>query len=346
MIKASVVGAGGYAGGELLRILLLHPEAELVAVTDIQRIGERVDAVFPHLSGLTELCIEETDLEKLAAVSDVVFLALPHGQAMPTVQALAAAGKKVIDLGADFRFRDPAVYEAWYKVPHTAPELSKSACYGLPELNRAEVRQAQVIGNPGCYPTSAILALWPLLREGLLKTDTLIVDSKSGVSGAGRTPKTGNLYAECSGSIAAYGVAAHRHTPEIEQQLSLAAGEPLCINFTPHLTPMPRGILSTSYGTLKEGLAEPDLAAVYDAYYGKEYFIHLCRDGQYPATKWVAGSNFCYLGWKYDKRTRRVIVLSAIDNLVKGAAGQAVQNMNIMFGIEEQAGLRLAPLFP
>lgn len=346
MIKASVIGATGYAGVEVVRLLALHKEVELVHLTSHSYTGQRMEDIYPHLRGFVSKVLMEQDTELITRDSDVVFVGLPHGHAVPVAEAAARAGKRVIDLGADFRFRNTTVYEEWYKVRHEAPGLSGTAVYGLPEINRKKIKEARVVGNPGCYPTSALLALAPLVKNKLVDLSTIIIDSKSGVSGAGRSAAIGSLYAEAAEGIKAYNVGRHRHTPEIEQELGLLAGENVFVSFTPHLTPMIRGILSTAYATLNEKGKETDLNELYREHYKDEFFVRVHPAGIWPQTKWVTGTNFCDIGLISDPRTNRVVVTSVIDNLVKGAAGQAVQNMNIIFGLPEKTGLGIVPLYP
>ena len=346
MIKVGVIGAAGYGGGELCRLICQHPEAELVMATGHSNAGKHILEVWPHLRGFADLMVEELDIDKMAQAADVVFLALPHGHAVDTATALCQKGVKVIDLGADFRFNDVNIYEEWYKVHHNNPELAAKAVYGLPEIWREKVKNAEIIGNPGCFPTSVALGLYPRAKNGMIDMQSIIIDSKSGVSGAGRTPGSATVYSECNESINAYKVACHRHTPEMEQSLSRISGEKALLNFTPHLTPMTRGILSTMYATLTEKGKSTDLKKLYEETYADEYFVRVLPDEVWPHTKWVAGSNFCDVYLKADLRTGRVIVCSCIDNVVKGAAGQAVQNMNIIFGLPENTGLRQVPMFP
>ena len=345
MINVAVLGASGYAGAEVVRILANHPQCRLKHLLAHSKKGKSFGEVFPFFGSLGEIEMEDTDSDEYLNDSDMVFLALPHGHSAAHVKKILAAGKKAVDLGADFRFRDASVYEAWYQ-EHPDKEICHDTVYGLPEIRRTAIQGQNFIANPGCYPTGATLALWPLLKEGLLVLDSIIVDSKSGISGAGRGLKEGSLYCESSESIKAYGVATHRHTPEIEQNYSEAAGEPVVINFTPHLTPMNRGILTTAYAKLNQKGLETDLTAVFQKYYGEEYFIRLLPQGQWPETKWVQGTNFVFLGFTVDVRTGRIIVSTAIDNLVKGAAGQAVQNMNLMWGFNETEALTMLPVFP
>ena len=284
------------------------------------------------------------EVEHIASSSDVVFACLPHGHAMAIGEQVTRAGARLIDMGADYRFADTSVYEQWYKLKHV--HANSQAVYGLTELRREQVKSARIVANPGCYTTASILALTPLVQNDLVDRRTLIVDAKSGVSGAGRKAETMYLICEAFENVQAYGIANHRHTPEIEQALSAAAGEAITINFTPHLIPMPRGILATCYASLNSGVTAEQVDQAFQKAYGGEYFIRLLGRGGYPATKNTRGSNFCDIAWHIDARTNRVIVVSALDNLVKGAAGQAVQNMNVMFGIDEKAGLNQAPLYP
>lgn len=354
MVNVTIVGASGYAGADLIRILINHKDCRIVHLVAKDSKNKTIDEIFPslgYMSYLHGMVVEDVDkdfsLDNNPCIdeADVVFLALPHGVSAPFVKACIEKGKKVIDLGADFRFRDVSVYEAWYG-KHSEPELCKDAVYGLVEIHRDQIAGQQFIANPGCYVTGATLAMFPLVKEGLVSPDSLIFDSKSGISGAGRGLKEGSLYGECSESIKAYGVANHRHTPEIEQNLSEAAGRPVTVNFTPHLTPMNRGILTTAYATLTEKGKAADLEEVFRSYYEKEYFIKVLPKGKMPETKWIQGTNFVVLGFTVDERTGRVIVCTVLDNLVKGAAGQAVQNMNIICGFDETEGLSLLPVYP
>jgi N-acetyl-gamma-glutamyl-phosphate reductase len=342
MIQVGIAGASGYAGLELLRILLRHPEAEITAVTSEQHDGKPVNEIFPGLVDAGGLVCRSLGKSDLARRADVVFTALPHGTAMGTVAEVVDAGKRAIDISADYRLRDAALFERIYG-KHARPDLLAKSVYGLPEWNREAIRGARLVANPGCYPTGAILALAPLLRAGAIEPDPIIVDAKSGVSGAGRAAAVDMLFAEVSGSVKAYKVGEHRHMPEIEQELSIVANRPITISFTPHLIPMDRGILSTIYVTPKRGA---DLAGAYAAAYKDEPFVRVFPHGQVPSTGQVLGSNYCFIGWKDDPRTGRAVIVSAIDNLVKGASGQAVQNLNLMFGLPETTGLTQLPLFP
>lgn len=346
MIKAGIIGATGYTGVELVRILSRHSGVEITGLTSQSYAEQKFSSVFPSAERFSGLVLEAQDARALADRCDVIFTALPHGVSMEVVEAIAAKGKKVIDLGADYRFDNTMVYEQWYKVEHKTPELAAQAVYGLPEIHRDLIRDAAVIGNPGCYPTSIILGLAPLLTKGIVNPATVIADSKSGVSGGGRGLNLNFHYAECNENFKAYGIGVHRHTPEIEQELGKLAGNEVTISFTPHLVPMTRGILSTVYASLSNSHSTEELLELYEDFYEDEYFVRIHPKGQYPQTKWVCGSNFCDIGLTVDPRTNRVVVVSAIDNLVKGAAGQAVQNMNIIFDLPENTGLDFAPVFP
>ncbi len=345
-VKVGIIGATGYTGSELVRILYRHPEVELVALTTRSYIGMPMHKVYPHLNKYSRLTCEELDLAKIFDISDVVFVALPHGHAMPVAIEAARRGKKMIDLGADFRFADFQVYEKWYKVEHGAKDLLADAVYGLPEVNRDKIKGAWLVANPGCYPTSAILALAPLLQQKLIDTGSIVIDSKSGVSGAGRGLSLGSHFCEVNENFKAYNVAAHRHTPEIEQMLSRIAGEQITVTFTPHLLPITRGILSTVYAKLSSDTDAGQIRQLYRDYYENEFFVRVLPDGTLPQTKWVAGTNHCDIGVTVDQRTGRVIVISAIDNVVKGASGQAVQNMNIICNLPEDTALNGPGLYP
>lgn len=344
-MKVSILGATGYTGSELLRILYSHPKAEVVHVTSESHTGEAISEFFPHLRGLYDLKLESlADLRRIGEESDFLFIGMPAGHAMEIAKKVADLPVRIIDLGADFRFHDTDVYEKWY---HTAHTYADAPCvYGLAELYRDEIRGAKIIGNAGCFTTASILALAPLAKNHLIDEKTIICDAASGVSGAGRSPKLGNHFPELYDNFKAYNACHHRHTPEIEQALTDVSGVETVINFTPHLVPMARGILSTCYASLKPGVTAEDVDNAFTSLYGKEHFIRLLGRGAYPETKYVRGSNFCDLGWHIDERTGRVIVLSAIDNLVKGAAGQAVQNFNIACGFDETLGLDMAPVYP
>ena len=343
--KVAVYGASGYTGLELMRLLARHPGAELTCVTSREHQGRKVSEVFPALTRVVDLAFITPDPTAVAQAAQVVFLAVPHQTAMKVVPALLAAGVRVVDLSADFRFRDRAVYEAWYQ-PHSAPELLREAVYGLPELHRAKIRTARLVGNPGCYPTSVILGLAPLVKGRLVFPDSLIADCKSGVSGAGRGASLGTSYCEVTDSLRAYKVAEHRHAPEMEQELSQLSGKAAKITFTPHLVPMSRGILGTLYAQLVAPLTDEDVQKVYRAFYRGQPFVRLQPPGTWPSTQQVRGSNYCDIGFKVDRERGRIIVVSVIDNLTRGAAGQAVCNFNLMMGYPETQGLDLVPLAP
>lgn len=346
MLHVAVVGASGYTGVELLRILYSHPEVAVTCVTSEQSAGKSVSDVFPSLRNRYHQNLENLEPVRIADRAEFIFTALPHKAAMEVVPTFIRLGRKVVDLSADYRFNDSAHYEAWYE-PHLNPELLNRAVYGLPEIRRQNIAGADLVGNPGCYPTCTILGLAPLLKQGLIKPESIIVDAKSGVSGAGRGAKVDNLYCEVNDGFKAYGVGGvHRHLPEIEQELSLLAGESLTISFTPHLVPMDRGILATIYADLKGTGSTTELLSLYREFYRGEEFVRILPEGVFPSTAHVKGSNFCDIGLTVDLRTGRVVVVSAIDNLVKGASGQAVQNMNIMNGFPENFGLDGLALFP
>lgn len=341
-IQVGVVGATGYTGVELLRLLARHPDAELHAVTSRSDAGMRVDAMFPWMRGVVDLSFVTPDDESLRAC-DAVFFATPNGTAMLQVPALLDAGVRVVDLSADFRLRDPQAWRQWYGSAHVAPGLLAEAVYGLPELNREQVRVARLVANPGCYPTAIILGLGPLLARGLVDGADVIADAKSGVSGAGRKAEVGSLFAEMGESFKAYGVPGHRHLPEIRQVLAGIAGGDVGLTFVPHLVPMIRGIHATLYANL---LADADLQSLYEEVYAHEPFVDVLPAGTHPDTRSVRGSNLCRIAVHRPAGGRRVVVLSVIDNLVKGAAGQALQNLNIMFGFAEDAGLDQVALAP
>lgn len=342
MIRAAIVGANGYAGAELVRILSGHPDVELTVITSRQYAGSAFDDIYPSLKTIVRQDFMDNDPELIAQKADAVFLALPHKASMGMAPALVAAGKRVIDLSADFRFANPAAYEAHYQ-RHTCTDLLKQAVYGLCEVNGVQVKTAQLVGNPGCYPTSVLLPLLPLLKERLVDPGTIIADSKSGVSGAGRGATETTHFCHVNESFKAYKVGAHRHTPEIEEKLSQAAGSQVAITFVPHLLPMTRGMESTVYVQLSEGTGVEQITACLNDFYQAKSFVRLLGEGGVPNTLNVKGTNFCDIGWTVDPGTGRLILLSVIDNLVKGAAGQAVQNMNLMFGFDEKAGLSDVP---
>ena len=346
MIKAGIVGATGYAGNEIVRLLINRKDVELVGLCSRSYAGESYSGIYQNYRGMTELICQEEDLEGLAEKADVIFTATPQGYCASRINETVLSRAKVIDLSADFRIKDREKYEKWYGIEHKAPQFIEEAVYGLCEINREQIRKARLVANPGCYPTCSTLAAYPLVREGLIDPDTLIIDAKSGVTGAGRGAKVDNLYCEVNESMKAYGVASHRHTPEIEDQLGYACGREITISFTPHLAPMNRGILVTAYASLTPGVTGSQIRAAYEKYYADETFVRLLPEGVCPQTKWVEGSNYVDVNAVVDPRTNRVIMMGALDNLVKGAAGQAVQNMNLMFGLSESEGLLSAPMFP
>jgi N-acetyl-gamma-glutamyl-phosphate reductase len=346
MIKAAICGGSGYTGAELLRILLMHPEVEITAVTSERSAGKRVTDLFPHLHSYAHLVYVPLDKEGLLAKAEVFFMALPHAASQEAVDFFYRKGKKIIDLSADYRIADAAVYEEWYKTPHNYRDTLKAAVYGLPELHRDAIRGAKLVANPGCYPTSAILGLYPALKAGLIGTKGIIADSKSGTSGAGRKAAIGSSYCEVNEGFKAYGIGVHRHTPEIEQELSCIADTMITIDFTPHLVPMDRGIVSTMYGALQKEVSTAEVLEIYREAYKNEPFVKVLDENVFPNAKYVRGSNYCAIGLKVNKRTNTLVVVSTIDNLVKGASGQAVQNMNIMMGLKETTALEFLALFP
>lgn len=346
MIKVGIIGSTGYAGQELVRILLQHKEAEIVWYGSRSYIDKKYASIFGNLFELVEASCMDDNMDQLADKVDVIFTATPQGLCASLIKEEILSKVKIIDLSADFRIKDVATYEEWYGIEHKSPSYIKEAVYGLCEVNREKIKQARLIANPGCYPTCSFLSIYPLVKEGLLDTNTIIIDAKSGTSGAGRGSKVDNLYCEVNENIKAYGVAGHRHTPEIEEQLSYAAGETVIINFTPHLVPMNRGILVTAYASLKKKVSYEEVKEIYDSYYKKEKFVRVLEKDCYPQTRWVEGSNYVDVNFKIDERTNRIIMMGAMDNLVKGAAGQAVQNMNLLFGLSEEEGLELVPMFP
>ena len=346
MIKAGIIGATGYAGGELVRLLTAHKEAEIKWYGSRSYIDKKYADVYQNMFRIVEERCLDDNMEALSKEGDVIFTATPQGLCASLVNEEILSRTKIIDLSADFRIQDVDIYEHWYGIQHPSPQFISEAVYGLCEINRERVKGARLVANPGCYPTCTTLSVYPLLKEGLIEPNTIIVDAKSGTSGAGRGAKVDNLYCEVNENIKAYGVAVHRHTPEIEEQLGYAAGESLRINFTPHLVPMNRGILITAYASLKREVSYEEVRAAYDKYYASERFVRVLDPDVCPQTKWVEGSNYVDVNFKIDARTGRVIMMGAMDNLVKGAAGQAVQNMNLMFGLKESEGLELVPMFP
>lgn len=351
MIKAGIIGATGYAGGELVRLLLQHKEVEIKWYGSRSYIDQKYASVYGNMFQLVEDTCLDDNMEELAKQVDVIFTATPQGFCASVINDSILNRTKIIDLSADFRIKDVSVYEKWYGITHKASQYIKEAVYGLCEINREKTKGARLVANPGCYTTCSILTAYPLVKEGLIDPQTLIIDAKSGTSGAGRGAKVNNLYCEVNENIKAYGVATHRHTPEIEEQLGYAAGKEILVNFTPHLVPMNRGILVTEYATLTKKAdgslpTYEEIRAVYDKYYADEYFVRVLEKNVCPETKWVEGSNFVDVNFKIDERTGRIIMMGALDNIVKGAAGQAVQNMNLMFGLDEKEGLELVPMFP
>lgn len=355
MIKAGIVGATGYAGAELVKILSMHPDVELVFLGSRGYAGQNFADVYRNMYEIVDIsCMDDGDtsfMKDLADKADVIFTATPQGVCATLLDDEVLGKTKIIDLSADFRIKDVATYEKWYGIEHKAPQYIEEAVYGLCEINRADIAGRRIVANPGCYTTCSILTAYPLVKRGLIDPATLIIDAKSGTSGAGRGAKVPNLFCEVNENIKAYGVASHRHTPEIEEQLGYACGSEVLINFTPHLVPMMRGILATEYASLVRKAdgslpTEAEIRAAYEEDYGNEKFVRVLPSGVCPETRWVEGSNYTDIGFKIDERTGRIIMMGALDNLVKGAAGQAVQNMNILFGLDESAGLKMPPVFP
>ena len=346
MIKVGIIGATGYAGGELVRILTGHKEAEIKWFGSRSYIDQKYASVYQNMFQIVDATCMDDNMEELANQVDVIFTATPQGLCASLVNEDILSKVKIIDLSADFRIKDVATYEKWYGIEHKSPQFIEEAVYGLCEINREDVKNARLVANPGCYTTCSILTAYPLAKEGIIDMSTLIIDAKSGTSGAGRSAKVANLYCEVNENMKAYGVATHRHTPEIEEQLGYASGENVVLNFTPHLVPMNRGILATEYAKLTKDVTYDEVKAIYDKYYANEKFIRVLEKNVCPETKWVEGSNYVDINFKIDPRTNRIIMMGAIDNLVKGAAGQAVQNMNLLFGLKESEGLELIPMFP
>lgn len=346
MIKVGIIGSTGYAGNELVRILSGHKEVEIKWFGSRSYIDKKYYEVYQNMFQIVDAVCMDDNMEALANEVDVIFTATPQGLCASLVNEEILSKVKIIDLSADFRIKDVSTYEKWYGIEHKSPEFIEEAVYGLCEVNREDVKNARLVANPGCYTTCSILTIYPLAKEGLIDMNSIIIDAKSGTSGAGRGAKVDNLYCEVNENIKAYGVATHRHTPEIEEQLGYASGENVLLNFTPHLVPMNRGILVTAYATLKAGVTYEEVRTAYDKYYKEEKFVRVLEKDVCPQTKWVEGSNYVDVNFKIDPRTNRIIMMGAIDNLVKGAAGQAVQNMNLMFGFKESEGLELVPMFP
>ena len=342
MLKVGIIGATGYAGIELTRILSAHSYVIISSLVSKSFEGQNISEVYPSLTGIVDVNCDNIDIPSLAKNCDLVFSALPHGVSLNIVPELINNGCKVIDLSGDFRYKSATVYEEWYNIKHIHTELLTNAIYGLTELNRLKIAPASLIANPGCYPTCSLLSLAPLISKKLVNYNSIIIDAVSGVSGAGRTSSLPFQFTECAENFRAYKVASHRHTSEIEQELSVLADEPIVISFTPHLAPLKRGMLITAYANLNKEVSEAELYDIYREFYMNEFFVRIRPAGMHPQTKWVAGSNFIDIGLTVDKRTNRVIVVGAIDNLIKGTAGQAVQNMNLMLGFDETEGLRFS----
>ncbi|SHH04056.1 N-acetyl-gamma-glutamyl-phosphate reductase [Anaerosphaera aminiphila DSM 21120] len=346
MLKVGIVGSTGYAGEELVRMLLNHKEVEIKWLYSQSYVGEKYSKVFGNFFKIVDSTCVGGDVDELSKEVDLIFTATPQGYCSGIVNEKLLDRVKIVDLSADFRIKNIDVYKEWYKLDHKSPEFIAEAVYGLCEINRDKIKDARIVANPGCYTTASILALYPLVKEKIIDVNSIIIDAKSGTTGAGRGTSLANLYCEVNENIKAYGITNHRHTPEIEEQLSYGANENIIINFTPHLIPMNRGILATSYVNLNGEKTYQDIKSIYEKYYGDEYFIRLLDEGVYPETKWIQGSNYVDINFKVDERTNRLVVISAIDNLVKGAAGQAIQNMNIMFGFKESEAIFQVPMFP
>ena len=351
MVKVGIIGATGYAGNELVRLLMGHKDVEIMWYGSRSYIDKKYAEVYQNMFEIVEDTCLDDNMEELASKVDVIFTATPQGFLAGVLTEEILSKVKIIDLSADFRIKDVKTYEKWYKIEHKSPQFIEEAVYGLCEINRDKVKGARLIANPGCYTTCSILTAYPLVKEGLIDPDTLIIDAKSGTSGAGRGAKLPNLFCEVNENMKAYGVTNHRHTPEIEEQLGYAAGKEIMVNFTPHLAPMNRGILATEYAALNKKAdgtlpTYGEVKAVYDKYYKNEKFVRVLEKDICPETKWVEGSNYVDVNFKIDERTGRIVMMGALDNLVKGAAGQAVQNMNLLFGFDEAEGLNLVPMFP
>ena len=351
MVKVGIIGSTGYAGNELVRLLMGHKDVEIMWYGSRSYIDKKYAEVYQNMFEIVEDTCLDDNMEELASKVDVIFTATPQGFLAGVLTEEILSRVKIIDLSADFRIKDVKTYEKWYKIEHKSPQFIEEAVYGLCEINRDKVKGARLIANPGCYTTCSILTAYPLVKEGLINPDTLIIDAKSGTSGAGRGAKLPNLFCEVNENMKAYGVTNHRHTPEIEEQLGYAAGKEIMVNFTPHLVPMNRGILATEYATLNKKAdgtlpTYEEVKAVYDKYYKNEKFVRVLEKDICPETKWVEGSNYVDVNFKIDERTGRIVMMGALDNLVKGAAGQAVQNMNLLFGFDEAEGLNLVPMFP
>lgn len=346
MIKTSIIGSTGYVGNELVRILRCHPQVKIASLHARSQNDTPHEQIYPNMKNLCDLKVNPITIEKLSQEVDVIFLALPHGVASNLISESIVENTKIIDLSADFRLEERKDYETWYKTCHGNSSLLSKAEYGLCEWNREKIRKTSLIANPGCYTTCSLLALLPLVCENIVDSSSIIIDAKSGVSGAGRSLHLGTHFCECHDSIKAYNIACHRHTPEIEQELSKKMGAQVSVNFTPHLIPMNRGILVTSYASLRSSIEYSEISEIYQKYYSSEYFVRLLSPNVFPETRWVKDSNFCDINFQIDSRTNRIIIVSALDNLMKGAAGQAVQNMNLLFDLEESEGINQIPIFP
>lgn len=347
MIKVGIIGATGYAGNELVRLLLGHSEAQIEWFGSRSYIDQKYADIYRNVFQLVDAKCMDDNMEELADRVDVIFTATPQGLCASLVNDKILSKVKIVDLSADFRLKNVDVYEQWYKIEHKSPQYIDKAVYGLCEINRNKItKDTRIVANPGCYTTCSILTIYPLVKEGIIDPDSIIIDAKSGTSGAGRGAKVANLFCEVNESMKAYGVGTHRHTPEIEEQLGYAAGKDIKLIFTPHLVPMNRGILVTSYADLKKDVTYEDVKAAYDKYYKDEYFVRVLDKDVCPETRWVEGSNYVDVNFKIEPRTNRIIMMGALDNLVKGAAGQAVQNMNLLFGLPENTGLKQVPMFP
>ncbi|SJZ31458.1 N-acetyl-gamma-glutamyl-phosphate reductase [Selenihalanaerobacter shriftii] len=346
MIKVGVVGSTGYTGVELVRLLSRHPKVSLKLITSRSFSGKKIADIYPNLQGIVDLECEELDFTEIADRVEVVFTALPHGVSMSVVPKLLQVGVKVIDLSGDYRYQDQELYEEWYTESHQSPDLLSEAVYGLPELNREVIKESRLIANPGCYPTSAILALTPVVNKGLIDLNSIIIDSKSGATGAGRTPSRATHFCEVSENFKAYKVAQHRHTSEIENGVKMVANKEVVLSFTPHLVPMKRGILSTVYTQLKQNFTTKELRELYQDFYSSHPFVRIHKVGKLPETKYVVNSNYCDIGLKVDSRTNRLVIVSTIDNLIKGSSGQAIQNFNLLSGLSETTGLKFSGIFP
>ncbi|MEK6589480.1 MAG: N-acetyl-gamma-glutamyl-phosphate reductase [Nitrospinota bacterium] len=346
MIKIGILGGSGYTGLELIRILLNHQHVKISTITSERYSGVKVSEAFPFVKDYLDVRYESLSPEEISKKCDFIFSALPHKASMAAIPHIIKTGKKVVDLSADYRLKSPEIYKEWYKEGHTSPELLSSAVYGLPEIKRVKIKTASLVANPGCYPTGAILALAPVIKRDIIDTDSIIIDSKSGVTGAGRRLDDALLFSECNENFKPYNIASHRHIPEMEQEISEIAQRNIRLTFAPHLLPINRGILTTIYSDLISDVIADDILKIYEDFYMGERFIRIAGAGKYPQIHHVMGSNHCDIGFQIDKRAQRIIIVSAIDNLVKGASGQAVQNMNIMLGFDEYEGLERAGIFP